>query len=433
LHSIINAPFGPYVAVPHVWASNPSLHNFDPRIGFAWDPFKNHKTALRGGFGIFHNVVGPREFGAEYYNNPPFQSGTQLLPTFAVPFVFTKATIPPPSQSFGLDYFMNTTPYVEQWNLNLQREVISNTVVSLAYVGSHSVHQIVETDANPPIPTATPNGSQFSTLVGQSIVQNAFTNSAYSALAIGHTWGWGKYESAQLSVNRHMSNNWQAQLSYTYSECRDNGSGSYLVDGGTTFANPFDFNYDNGWCAYYSRHNLTVNSLYIQPFHKNMLVAGWQVSGILSHHTGYPFTITDGVAQAFSGAGANRPNLVAGCSGNPTQGGTIQHYFNAACFSLPPVGFLGNLGRNTAIGPNVNTLDATVQKTTNVPSVSEQFAVQFRAEFFNVLNHPNFSNPSAGLCSQGTNGTCSPLATAGQITTTSTANRQIQLGLKIMF
>jgi hypothetical protein len=434
LHSIVNAPFGGYVSVPNVYASNPSLHNFDPRVGLAWDVFGNHKTSVRAGFGIFHNVLGPRDFAAEYYNNPPFKTGTQFNPSF--PAIFSAVSPTAPTQSFGLDYHLPTTPSIEQWNLSIQREIVKDTVLSVAYVGSHGLHQIEENDANYPVPVAGPGGQlQFSQLIGGKVVMNPLINPAFSTLQIGYANGFSKYNSLQLSVNRHLTGNWTAQVSYTYSECIDDGSGSYLVDGGTVLANPLDPNYDNGWCAYYNRHNITANSTYTLPFRKNKLLQGWQLSGIFTWHTGYPVNISDGFAQAFSGGGANRPDVAPGCSNNPklTTGDTVQHYFNTACFTLPPVGVLGNLSRNTLIGPGFADLDTSLAKTTKVPEISEQFAVQFRAEFFNLLNHPNFGAPASGLFVAGTNGGGNPNPTAGRITATTNPARQVQLGLKILF
>ena len=446
-----------YTNVPNVFANNPSLHNLDPRIGIAWDPFKDHKTSIRAGFGLFHNIIGPREFGAESYNNPPFKTGTALNPAFTVTENPALLAAAKPSQSFGLDYFIHNTPYVEQWNLTVERELINNTIVSLGYVGSHSVHQIVESNLNPvtcsPASAACTAAStgQFATYnpAANTIVQSPNLNPNFQTLTIGRTVGFAKYDAGQLAITRRLSNNFQAQLSYTYSECRDNGSGSYLVDGGTTFMDPYNSSYDVGWCSYYARNNLTVNGLYTLPFHKNLLVEGWQISSIYSYHSGYPVLITTGVNQAPTGGGSNRPDFTGAAGCGTTGNGplvknftaqTVTHALLSSCFALPPVGFFGTpIGRNTATAPGGNQLDGTISKTTPVKKVSEEFAVQFRAEFFNLLNHPQFGAPTAGLCSLTSTvvggvvtPACNVLGSFGQITTAS-PGRQVQFGLKILF
>jgi hypothetical protein len=350
---------------------------------------------------------------------------------------------------------------VEQWNLTVQREVINNTIVSLGYVGSHSVHQIVESNLNPiecgtaatglgPCsPTATGPFAVYNS-AANAVVSNPNLNPNFSTLTIGRTVGFAKYNAAQLAVTRRLTNNFQAQLSYTYSECRDNGSGSYLVDGGTTFMDPYNPSYDIGWCSYYARHNITTNAIYTFPFHKNLFVEGWQLSGIYSYHSGYPVNVTTGVNQAPTGGGSDRPQFtgaaVCGTSGDGPlvknfAKQTVTNALISSCFSLPPVGFFGMpVARNSAQAAPGNQLDATISKETPVRKISEAFAVQFRAEFFNILNHPQFAAPTAGLCAISSTNvggtitpTCSVLGTFGQITAVNGAGRQVQFGLKLLF
>jgi hypothetical protein len=441
-----------YTRVPSLYATNPSLHNFDPRVGVAWDPFKNHKSSVHAGFGLFHNPLAAREYAAEAYGNPPFQAGTALNPPFTVtvnPALLKAAT---PSQTFGLDYYIHNTPYVEQWNLNLEHEFPQNTVVTLGYVGSHSVHQIAETNENPV--TCSPTGAActaastgpFATLhltaTSASLVQNPYLNPNLSTLAIGYADGFAKYGAAQVSVNRRMTNNLQAQVSYTYSECIDDDSGSYLVDGGTTYMDPYNHSYDIAWCSFYSRNSITINGVYDLPFHQNELVNGWEISSIYSYHTGEPFSLSSGFNQAPTGGGANRPQFTgaAGCTMTGSApmvknfaAHTITGALNAACFSLPPIGFFGTpIGRNTAQGFPGNDQDLTIAKTTKVTKISETFAIQFRAEFFNLWNHPVFGNPGSALCSLSPTGGCTLSGSFGQITSAS-PGRQVQFGLKFLF
>ncbi len=230
-------------------------------------------------------------------------------------------------------------------------------------------------------------------------------------------------------MNRRFRDGWSSQVSYTYSKCTDIGSGSYLVDGGTTLSNPFDPNSDIGPCTYDIRHNLVVNGLYTLPFHRNQAVEGWQVSTIVTAHSGNPYNITTGIAtQTFRGSAA-RPNLVPGC--DPEAGQTVDHWFNPSCFTLPPVGFLGNLPRNYLTGPGLFEVDASVLKTTRI---SGDRSVQFRAEVFNLFNRANFGLPNGNVFTAGAvagTGVVNP--TAGQITTTRTSSRQVQLGVKFIF
>jgi hypothetical protein len=173
-----------------------------------------------------------------------------------------------------------------------------------------------------------------------------------------------------------------------------------------------------------------ASAVYILPFHRNKLVDGWQISGIFTALSGAPFSVTTGYDQTgIEGLSVRRPNLVAGCSQNPTLG-NVRDWFNAACFSAPPTGELGNLGRNTLTGPDFRGLDFAVMKNTRV---KERLTVQFRAEVFNILNHPDFDLPNGSLFTLGATGTGIPNPLAGQITDTINAPRQIQFALKFLF
>jgi hypothetical protein len=215
-----------------------------------------------------------------------------------------------------------------------------------------------------------------------------------------------------------------------------------LVDGGTTYMDPYNHSYDIAWCSFYSRNSITINGVYDLPFHQNELVNGWEISSIYSYHTGEPFSLSSGFNQAPTGGGANRPQFTgaAGCTMTGSApmvknfaAHTITGALNAACFSLPPIGFFGTpIGRNTAQGFPGNDQDLTIAKTTKVTKISETFAIQFRAEFFNLWNHPVFGNPGSALCSLSPTGGCTLSGSFGQITSAS-PGRQVQFGLKFLF
>jgi hypothetical protein len=158
------------------------------------------------------------------------------------------------------------------------------------------------------------------------------------------------------------------------------------------------------------------------PFRGSRVVEGWQLTSIVTWNTGLPFTVGDGIDLAGFGyvpTGAPRPNYVPGCK---VDVGKVNQWFNPACFTLGAPGTFGNVGRNSIIGPGLAQVDFAVIKDTKI---RESLRLQFRAEFFNILNHPQFGQPNVG----------NPSPTAGQITTlaTNTAARQIQFGLKFLF
>ena len=429
-----------FTPVPHVFLNNPSLKNFDPRFGFAFDPSKDHKTSIRGGFGIFHNPISPRTYASGYYFNPPYSFVVTVFPTFPAP----SFTAPLPSQSNAVNYDTPATPYQMQWNFNIQREIMNSTILTVGYVGSRGVHLFYQADQNPAIPTIGADGHQvFATAGPFGITTNPRINPALGPFNAAVPFGNSSYNSLQVNLNRRFQRNIQGQLSYTWSHCLDNSSNTYGLEGGFPIQNPYNASSDRGNCLFDRRHTLSLSSLVALPLHGkftgHQLIEGWQLSGIATIHSGSPFSAEDGFDQAGVGTAffGDRPNLKPGRTVDNITTGTLNQWFDPTAFVLPPVGELGNMGRNNLIGPGFWNLDFSVIKDT---SITETFKLQFRAEFFNLPNHANWGLPNAsvfqqtpppGVAACPSTGCINPAA--GTITTLASPMRQIQFGLKLLF
>jgi hypothetical protein len=515
-YTILNPPYGNggFAPVSHAFQTSPNRKNIDPRIGLAWAPFGGQKTSIRAGFGIFHDPVAPRTYASAYYFNPPFNYHQLIAAGFPDPFFGQPAALPPQEQPVncalnntvynntscvnlgdGVPYTTTLAPYQEQWNLNIQRELGYGTVLTVGYVGSRGVHLFSQRNLNPSIPsTATtvnevnpsfcpgPACSYYVTASGTNCVPTrtqlsgcyfgAFTpagggtvspvlprlNNNYSALNENVTGGRSSYNSLQVSVVRQAVNGVTMQLSYTYSHCLDDGSGSYGLElGALGQLDPYDPSYDYGDCSFDLRHNFVANVIYQLPFHGNRLVEGWQMSGIFTAQSGLPFSISDGFDQAglFNNAQSTRPNAIPGCNPyvrntrkpSPTTGIVEPVWLNSSCFALQPVGTLGNAGRNTLVGPRNINLDFALLKNTRI---TERLQAQFRAEFFNIANRTDFLGPNAslftGVCGTpgsptcvaaiggGDGGTNLPTNTYGYISGTRlNSQREIQFAVKLIF
>jgi hypothetical protein len=463
-----------YTEVPHVFPSNPSLKNIDPRVGLAWDMFGDQKTSLRAGFGMFHEPIDVRTYNLEFVS--PSLDVTNFAALFGGPMMLNFPTAPPvgtgvyaPGGS-GMQYDTSKTPYVMQYNLTIQRALGAGTILSIGYDGATGVHLFSSHEGNLPLaqsdatdsagqpnpgynPSASgPRGSLTNTFVG--VPSNPYLASLTYDIAAAHS----SYNSLQAQLNRQFSSRLTGQLAYTWSKCLDNGSSSSGFEGSNEWSDPWDGSYDRGPCTFNASSVFRLNGLYALPFKGNRLVDGWQVAPIFSASKGLPDTVvtgfrSGGMANYGIGIENDRPNLVPGCKQIL---GKVAQWVNPECFTLPAFGTLGNTPRDSVVGPGFMDLDFSVIKNTKL---TERVSAQFRAEFFNILNHPDFANPSVTNLFTGgqspsvssnnpadyeptgsickTYGVCytySSVSTGGsQLTSTAMSSRQIQFALKLIF
>ncbi|MBV9768953.1 MAG: TonB-dependent receptor, partial [Bryobacterales bacterium] len=223
--AFIDPPFGGFQPVTHPFQTNPSAKNFNPRIGAAYDPFADHKTSIRAGFGIFHDIILPRLYDPGYWLNPPFAIGVQLSPNYPVPFAGAGLLPPQASQVEGTAYAFGTTPYMIQYNFNIQRDLGRGNVLTVGYVGSQGVHLVQSRDVNPALlASGTAANPVFDVTLspsgGVQIPQTGRLNGsgAVGALSEKFPAGHSHYNSLQVSLNRRFSGGFQVQGSYTYSK-----------------------------------------------------------------------------------------------------------------------------------------------------------------------------------------------------------------------
>jgi hypothetical protein len=430
-----------FTLVSHAIANNPNWKNLDPRIGLAFDMFRDHKTSIRAGFGIFHEQVEARTVLPNYYLSPP--SGATLI--FPAPGTFLPFPNPysagalPFDQFLGIDYATDTSPYVMQYNLTVQHQLPGSLIFSVGYSGSSGVHLFSILNQNLPL-TTTGSSAGAGTLANPFI--GVGTNPAYGSLNDSTPVAHSSYNSLQVAVNRQLSQRLQMQGSYTWSRCLDDGSTSESSEsgisngagegGGSPITNPYDPSFDRGPCVFNRTQNLSINGLYSLPFSQNRLVAGWQFATILSADSGLPVDVIDGFNQALTnGIEGPRPNYSGASGCNPYQVlGKVDEWFNPLCYTLQPVGTEGDVSRDSIWGPGLLGLDFSLIKHTKI---TERVNSEFRAEFFNIINHQNFGPPNVYVFagSAGAPQAYNPIA--GQITDLATAPRQIQFALKLTF
>jgi hypothetical protein len=394
-----------------------------PRFGFAWDPTGSGKTAIRGGYGIgYYRIEGNDVY--RLVGNPPFSSiSTFFDPPFDNPAAGVAAPLTPLALN-GLDPVYDI-PTVQNWSLNLQRQLSQNTTASIAYVGSRGTHLDYVANINQPLPAM---GYQFDPRIACTATTPFPCQQRVSTDYVRPFQGWsgisnitpvGKsiYHSLQINVQRRFSDGLTYGVAYTYSKTMALSGAEGLGSGPQ---NPYDLRAEYGPAAFDRAHVLVFNYVYNLPFFHNLkgaagsLLGGWEATGLVTLETGFPLTV--GYSSPTQGL-ATRPNAV---QGQHTSGpGTVAQWFNTDAYVAPPFGFYGNAGVGTIWGPPMNSWDLGFFKNFRV---HERVNLQFRAEMFNIWNTVNFNSVDTTLGSGG----------FGQVTSTYDP-RIMQMALKLTF
>ncbi len=433
-------------------------NNFAPRAGFAWKPFADNRTVIRGGAGIFYDLV---------FGNVPFS--LTFNPTASVQFYPIFGTVPEPGQlgsifadvPLGPDYAdagpalitidpRLRTPYAIQWNLNVQREIANNLGVEVGYYGTRGVKLILNRDVNQAV--YFPGQSDTSNIFDRRPTQLAGTTYLLDGIDVGgidliqeqEAAASSIYHSLQARLSGRVTSDLYVLASYTFSHSIDDASDIFGFTGSSGFPqNSNDVGAERANSPFDIRHRFTGSFTWDLPFGRgrrfasdvgeglNRLVGGWQMNGIVTAQSGAPYTVRLGTDAALDGNPLNeqRPNDIPGAFVPDGQGGLrltvpIEQL-------IPAEGTYGSLGRNTFRGPKFVNFDMSVFKDIQL---TESVKLQFRTEFFNLFNHASFALPETNLLSP-TFGQFSrtPDVAAGSPRIATGSQRVIQFALKVVF
>jgi hypothetical protein len=405
---------------------NANYKNFMPRLGFAWDVFGTARTSVRGGAGMFYDTrmndlfnngwIGSNPFTESYsVSNPTASDPTATFsnPYGASPNPFP-VTLPLPANTpFPLPVTVITfdpsgtfhTPLLYNWNLAVQQQVSPSVSAQLAYVGSHGSHIFTNMELNPAVqagPATDTAGNEQARRIYKNFASISETNMGGNTL----------FNAMQATLTKHLSRGLSATLGYTWSKSLDDipyNTAVTSAGAGQAFALPItqpNFKrLDYGPSVFDHRNNLTLSYTWIFPALKpgpavvRAIVNGWQMAGLYTLHSGDPLNITVGADRSLAGLGTalDVPNRTSnGYGGNACSFGiaattTCVNYLDPTGFATPALDTFGNVKKDSFVGPRYSDWDASLTRNFHIYKTS---AFQFRAEYFNLLNHTNLGDPN---------------------------------------
>ena len=421
--AVLITPDNPQFPRPKGWTRaliDTPVYLWSPRVGLAYRALSN--TVVRGGYGIYWQPMstdGPATISL----NPPWIRSVNAtyditnLDSFdrSNPLVASSATA---IGAFAIQKDFKDS-YVQQWNLSLEQTVGSN-LFSIGYVGNKGTHLITFANPNlaPPGPGPINPRRPYTNVGGISYYESSRASD---------------YQGLHLKAQRRFSKGFLFTVAYAFGKVIDTGSGTYIESRNDVFQQPRNPAAERGLAEFDVRHTFTASYVFELPFGRGRpwlsnvggvggkFVSGWQALGITRLYTGSPVTVTNSFDNLNNG-GTGYPNAICNpnLSGDRSTEEKISRFFDTSCFVRPPLYTFGNSGRNTVIGPGTQLWDFSLIKDT---AIAEGKNLEFRAEFFNIFNHPNFDFPNTAF---GT-------PQFGSIRSTSEPAREIQLGLKFIF
>lgn len=383
--------------------------NLQPRVGFAWDPFKDGKTSVRAAYAIMTEQPVVQAVSSTA-GNPPNATPLSFAGTIRLNNAIDLARASGISLVTIDHNFKNS--YLQSWNLNIQREIIPDVAVMVGYFGSKGTHLRISRNINQPVNGVRP----FSLLSNLSPV---LPGTSLGNITQVEGTGNSTYHALWTTVSRRFSSGLQVNASYTWSKSIDYNSINApptLI----TVQNSYDLRRDRGLSDFDARHRFVASGIYELPFKGNPIKDGWQLAAIVQVQSGNPVNIITTNTTVNGVANTLRPDV----AGPVEIFGRVDRWFDTSRFTAVPR--FGSLGRNVIIGPGFNNVDFSVLKNIKL---DDKVSLQFRAEIFDLLNHASFGQPGRVVGSP----------TFGQIINTrfptgdSGSSRQMQFALKLLF